>query len=134
MSGNRPRPDKFLPLLNDACDGTLTEAQIRELAAVLDSDAATRKVFIDHISLQADIRFLGRAERLCNIGLAGVQAIVPQAAVVWSRSNSNSRLPLQHPPRHGRLFLLGLAGGVFGGNGDFRGRAADRLPRARVPA
>ena len=80
MSGNLPLPDKFLPLLNDACDGTLTEAQIQELATVLDSDAAARKVFIDHISLQADIRFLGRAERLCDIGLAGVQAIVPQAA------------------------------------------------------
>ena len=39
-----------------------------------------------------------------------------------------------HPPRHGRLFLLGLAGGVSGGNGDFRDRAVDRLLHACVPA
>ena len=30
------------------------------------------------------------------------------------------RLPRHRLPRHGRLFLLGLAGGVSGGNGDFR--------------
>ena len=80
MSGSLPISDKFLPLLNDACDGVLVETQIPELAAVLDSDVVARKVFIDHVSLQADLRFLGRAERICNIGLAGVRAILPEAS------------------------------------------------------
>ena len=49
-------------------------------------------------------------------------------------SFSRPGLPLRHHPQHGRLFLLGLAGGVSGGNGDFRDWAVDRLLGARVPA
>jgi hypothetical protein len=79
-------PSEFTPLLDGACDGTLTEAQILELAAVLDQDANARKEYIDHISLQTDIRFLGRAERLCNVGLAEVQATLPPVSSSLSPS------------------------------------------------
>ena len=44
------------------------------------------------------------------------------------------RLPRQRGTRHTRLYLLGLAAGVSGGNDDFRGWASDRLPHLRVPA
>ncbi len=70
--------DDFSPLLDAACDGLLNDAQLDELAAALECDADACKTYIDHISLQADIRFLGRAERLCQIGLDGVQAKLSQ--------------------------------------------------------
>ena len=50
------------------------------------------------------------------------------------RKSSFPRLPRQRGPRHGRLFLLGLAGGVSDRNGDFRDRDLDRLLHACVPA
>ena len=58
----------------------------------------------------------------------------PQGRTSRHCSRSPPWLPHHHPPRHGRLFLLGLAGGVSGGNGDFRARALDRLPCVLCPS
>jgi hypothetical protein len=70
--------DEFLSLLNAACDGMLIDSQFDELESILNSDVATRKVFIDHIQLRTDIWLLGQAEkRACDGGLARVQAMLP---------------------------------------------------------
>ena len=80
MSRQELVADKFWPLLNAVCDNTLIETQIQELEAVLNSDVTTRELFLDHLQLQTRIRFLGRAERARNIGLARVHAMLPQAS------------------------------------------------------
>ena len=49
----------------------------------------------------------------------------PQETAARQPKPAASLLPLHHPPWHARLFLLGLAGGVSGGNGDYRDRAGD---------
>ncbi len=80
MNRQLPLSEKFGPLLNDACDGTLIETQIQELEAILESDATACKAFADHFQLLTDIRFLGQVERARNVGLAGVRATLPPAA------------------------------------------------------
>ncbi len=92
--------DEFSPLLDAACDGTLNDAQLDELAAALELDAEACKAYIDHISLQADIRFLGRAERLCQIGLDGVQAKLSPAAPPTA---STSGLSFLSSPLYGTI-------------------------------
>ena len=85
MSGQMPISEEFLPLLDAACDGTLVETQCQELTALLNSDPVVRKVFIDHVRLRTNIRFLHRAERARDLAFARIQA-TPQALPPGSAS------------------------------------------------
>jgi hypothetical protein len=74
MSSQVPTSDKFWPLLDAACDGTLDETQFQELAICLNADPQVRKVFLDHVRLRSNIRFLHRAERACDQSFARIRA------------------------------------------------------------
>ena len=74
MTVQTPTSDNFWPLVDAACDGSLDETQVDELAAVLESDATSLKVFADHVQLRTDIGLLCRAERCSEGGLARVRA------------------------------------------------------------
>ena len=74
MSVSRPIFEEFLPLLDAACDGTLLETQFQDLAVLLDSDPEVRKVFMDHVRLRTNIRFLHRAERARDSAFARILA------------------------------------------------------------
>jgi hypothetical protein len=91
MSGQTPTPDDFWALLNAACDGNLDETQIRELAALMDSDPTARKTFIDHVQLLTDIRFLCRVERASEDTLAQVRATLPQESPPFAFLGSTSQ-------------------------------------------
>ena len=79
MNGQKPISEVFWPLLAAVCDDTLIEAQSHELAAVLDSDMAARRILIDHVRLQIDIRLLCQAEKASDGSLARVRATFPLA-------------------------------------------------------
>ena len=108
MNRQMPISAEFWPLLNAACDGTLLATQIQELEAVLDADAAARKVFADHFQLKTAIRFLGRAEKTRNIGLAGVRATFssssarPRSRLPPSASSAPFPRTIGYSPRAGR--------------------------------
>lgn len=78
MNEHMPVSDEFLPLLNAACDGVLSEQQLGELVAALDSDVTFRRAFTNHVQLVTDMHLLGRAERACDGGLARVQSMFPR--------------------------------------------------------
>ena len=84
MSRQIPTSDNFWRLINSACDGSLVDIQVQELATLLDADPTVRKVFIRHVQLRTDIQFLYRAEHACGGGLARVQATFPQATPSFS--------------------------------------------------
>ena len=119
MSGYLPISDELLPLLNNACNGTIGRDADQQLASALNFDWHSAK----------------RLPTIFNCGPTFGFWVGRRKPVMWSGSRASDtssstavsfpcpHLPLHHPPRHGRLFLLGLAGGVSGGNGDFRDRA-----------
>ena len=108
MSGQVPISDNFWPLLDAACDDTLSETQSQQLVALLDSDTAACRVLIDHVQLQTDIRLLCQAERACDRGIARIQAAFPQT------------LPPNSPPP----LITFLGSGLDGTVGDFPGSLA----------
>ena len=67
-------------------------------------------------------------------GSVGVRCLGGRNMADEAETVSSLPHPRQHHPQHGRLLLLGLAGGVSDGNSDFRARAVDRLLGACVPA
>ena len=101
MNQKMSTSEKFGALLNDVCDGTVTETQIQELEVILESDVTARKAFADHFQLLTDIRFLGQVERARNVGLAGVRATLPQTT-----QSSSPTLP--------QVFLTNIIHGPVG--------------------
>jgi hypothetical protein len=101
MNAPLPASEEFLALLDAACDGNLAESQLDQLTTLLDSDPAIRKTFINHVRLRTNIRFLHRAERACDLGLARIEAMPP--ATVLDDSDSfplvSAPLPRCHVPQ-----------------------------------
>ena len=129
-----------LPDLIEQCvNGAATAQQIARLDRLMVEDEQARKLYVRYVHTLCALRTWSEYQ-LVESGsgdTASVSASLPEGLPEEDRihlATSPFPLPLHHPPRHGRLFFLGLAGGVSGGDGDFRDRALDRLPYLRVPA
>jgi hypothetical protein len=79
MSEPLSSSDTFVTLLNDACDGTIAATQAEELANLLIADSKAREVYIEHLQLRRHVQSLYRAQRVCDAGLARIQATLPDA-------------------------------------------------------
>ena len=128
-----PGNDSFPALAIRYLDDSLPDDELASFYAAMESDSANVELFVD-------MCLLGKVIAESPSMMSGSAELLDATADDEFPSSGSAcppsvvHIPLHHPPRHGRLFLLGLAGGVSGGNGDFRDRAADRLLRACVPS
>ena len=129
-------------LIVQLCEGQIADEEGSQLKSWLADSEESRWIFAEYNALVAllELEIPTLACDECGMmnddctedGRGGQHSLDIQT--VDSRPSPAPRLPPHHPPRHGRLFLLGLAGGVPAGNGDFRARAVDRLPSRMCPS
>ena len=121
-------------LIVSANEGELTHQQIARLKELLDSDEEAGLYYVAVMYVQAGLwRYFGNnsvSPRPACCDLADTDAECRDFGSAAPHRSSRSATACKG---YG-LFRLGLAGGVSGGNGDFRDRAFDRLPRVCVPA
>ena len=112
-------------------DEAATTEQIQQLEGLLRTDHSIVTSFVQFMFLHAMLERNFEIVRPHNASPLP-HTVQPKPTGESTLSVPAPSLPLHHPPRHGRLFLLGLAGGVSDRNGDFRDRAANRLSDACV--
>ena len=114
MTAQARTSDNFWPLVDAACDGTLDETQVNELASLLKSDATALKAFADHVQLRTAIGLLCRAERSSDGGLARVRAtLAPESPPLVFLGDSTGRGTVGYSLQTWSLAYL-VAAAVFG--------------------
>ena len=134
-----PSQEEIYRLANSALCGDISEAESQRLEQLVANDPMARRWYVEFICDACNIRAVSVRPHAGRTSSASWDFPVrpvsqPAPSPPSPQTVPHPWFPRQHLPRHGRLFLLGLAGGVSGGNGDFRDRALDRLPGACVPA
>ena len=113
-------------------DGELNLEDRRRLEQMLSSDEESLSYYENYVEIHSLLHWQHGLAEKCETGY--LQSYPPcdsclpvstfPAIVLFDGAIDNSH----------KLFLLGLAGGVPDGDGDFWDRALDRLPRVCVPA
>ena len=103
---------------------------LKQLEELVSDDPKARRLYMEYLRDSIGLRYVVLPLKEKGLGTVASAAdtetdisVNPSICLPLLGDLSRSQLPLRPPPRHGRLFLLGLAGGVSGGNGDFRDRA-----------
>ena len=128
-----PPTDELATLLEASCLGELQPEQARRLTnscAAIPSAASTTSCLCTCTPWSS-----GAGDRPGRMPHSYRQPVAVERRTQLAGALFSSSAPstTQFTARSG-YFLLGLAGGVSGGDGDFRGRALDRLRGACVPA
>ena len=130
------------PFLERLVDGEFTCEDWARLNEFLSQGDQPRRYYHRYMKVHAALEWRngGRNEaeaaKRWTPGVSCPTAVSVRLATIRRRFSGTPsyRFVRQRIPRCGRLLLLGLAGSVSRGNGDFWDRAADRLPHLRVPA